>query len=268
VRRLSTTGFTLLEVVCAVLVLAFLLAVTAGIVSGVLLGARRVEEKVSRELELAEAEDIIAEDLAFLAVPSGLPGSPFRLEGVGDARLTFFTAVGSRTAWGEIATPLHRVTYATGPLRGGGTGLFRREVPVVETPGAVYDDAVLLVEGVSSFTVEVYDGREWLDSWIAGPSSGLPLLIRVTVAIKGDGGSQEAIYVESSPQIGYTVEKEERPGQEDEGGGDRDDGREGGPNEGARNEGEGPDSAQAHRAREIIGGREWLLVSQGEGAFR
>lgn len=198
----AAEGFTLVEVVVASVVLALVMASVAAIVGGTLLGARRVEIALDADLAVAEAEDLIADDLAFMCA---MPGrASFRVDegSAGDAVLTFWSAAGAKAAWGEVVTPIHSVSYHVAPMPDGGTGLLRREQPLVESLDAYYDDALLVIEGVEGFTVEAFDGSEWHAKWPAGETAlSIPILVRAQVTLIGEGGSARTIYVEAAPHV-------------------------------------------------------------------
>lgn len=198
----AAEGFTLVEIVVASVILALVMASVAAIVAGTLLGARRVESALDADLAVAEAEDLIADDLAFMTViPGRLSFSVGEASG-GEAVLTFWSAAGAKAAWGDLVTPIHSVSYRVARMPDGGMGLFRREEPLVESGGAYYDDALLVIGGVEGFTVEAFDGLEWHAKWPAGETAlTIPLLVRVEVALAGGAGPLSSIYVEAAPHV-------------------------------------------------------------------
>jgi len=218
-------GFTLVEVLAASVMLALVMGAVAAVVAGTLGGAARVERALDSDLALAEAEEVMADDLAFI---SALPGRvSFSLaEGPGgDSVLVFWSAAGAKAAWGDVATPLHSVTYSVGSTGGGDRVLFRGERPLVKTDGAYYDDPLALIENVDYFSVEAFDGFEWHDEWPAGETGlTLPLLVRARAVLAEAGGSARSIYVETAPHVESPAEVRPSAAQGDEG--DDEDGEE------------------------------------------
>jgi len=230
-----TTGFTLLELLLSVTLLAVLVTAVGAMITGVLGGAGRINAAVEEDAAAAEIEDLIADDLGFLAAPVKPPGSgaapasstapsstassssahgifarpPVSIRAdAGGSSMSFFSAAGSKTAWGDIATQIHRVEYSLRPSPVTGQALFRWEEPIVKTEGAYYDQAVLVAEGVTAFKVEGFDGRDWRDEWPAQGAGALPLLIRVSIDLaRADGGTRKLL-VESAPGIEFAVRPE------------------------------------------------------------
>ncbi|MCD6404495.1 MAG: prepilin-type N-terminal cleavage/methylation domain-containing protein [Planctomycetes bacterium] len=219
----SQGGFTLLELILAVTIMALVMAVVAGVIAGVLVGAERVGEKADRDLVAGEIDDLIADDLAFIAVPSCAQAFTITGKANGNSFLTFYSAAGAKAAWGELATPLHVVTYRVEPLERGGKGLFREEVPIVTSNDAYYDGALLVAGALGAFRVEAFDGSQWHSRWPDEGAAGLPALIRVTLTLEEPGEAARTIFVESAPSVEYVI----RPGaagaaDESEGGKDPD----------------------------------------------
>lgn len=197
----NTKAFTLLELLLAVILMGFLLAVVAGIVHGVLASAGGVSAAIGDDASAAEIEDVIAEDLAFVIVPKKDGALTVKDEGGGMSSLGFYSACGPKTAWGDAVLTVHRVEYSVKPTLRGGRGLFRREQPLVKTSGAYYDSGVLLAGDVASFFVEAYDGAEWRTQWPPDKGGPLPAFLRVTIVIAPAGGSRRTIFVESAPAV-------------------------------------------------------------------
>ncbi len=204
-RPWGRAAFTLIEILVAVVMLGAIMAAAAGLVGGVLVGTRRVEETIDADLALAEADEIIADDLAFIVAVPGTTPFTSRGRADGSSLVSFHTVAGAKAAWGEVATPVHQVTYSVETLAGGGKGLFRAEEPLVVSKGAFYDEPLLLVAPVENLFVEAFDGAEWHDEWPETGAAGLPTLIRVTVTFPGEEEGGRSIYVESAPAVEFIV---------------------------------------------------------------
>lgn len=208
--RSPAGAFTLIEMLLAVTLLAVVFAVVSGAITAVLGGSTRVNEAMGQDSIAGEVEDVIADDLAFMTAPT--EQQPFTVK-QGSSRspsLTFYTSAGSKTAWGEVTTPIHTVTYEVQPMAGGGRGLFRGEKPLVESADVYYDAPLLLADNVTLFKVEAFDGQTWQDEWPVESGAKLPALIRVYIDIQLADGSTRQLYVESAPPIEYNM----RPQQE------------------------------------------------------
>jgi hypothetical protein len=187
-------------VVAAVTILAVIGASLAGFYSTMITGTRAAERMTELDAVAGEVDEIIAGDLAFLAAVDD--ASPVRIseKANGASTLVFHSAVGSRTAWGEPATPLHRITYLVDRMPDGRLGLFRGEEPIVETPGAYYGPPLLVVGGVSSFVVEASNGSDDFAVWPAEGAEGIPVLITVTVVFSNENGGR-TVFIESCPPV-------------------------------------------------------------------
>ncbi|MHC4714000.1 MAG: PulJ/GspJ family protein [Planctomycetota bacterium] len=230
-RPTRRTAFTLIEILVAVVMLGAIMAAAAGLVGGVLVGTRRVEETIDADLALAEADEIIADDLAFIVAVPGTAPFTSRGRADGSSVVSFYTVAGAKAAWGEVATPVHVVTYSVETLRGGGKGLFRAEEPLVVSKDVFYDEPLLLIAPVENLFVEAFDGDEWHDEWPEVGAAGLPTLVRVTVTFPGEEEEWgRSIYVESAPAVEFIVkpqaerrasgrkESTERPAKDNESG--------------------------------------------------
>jgi prepilin-type N-terminal cleavage/methylation domain-containing protein len=203
-RKERPDGFTLLELMLAVVVMALVMSIVAAVISGVLGGSVSVAESLSADAAGGEIEDIIAGDLAFLTAPAKDGGVEIREEGGGISSLSFYSACGSRTAWsasGDVPVTIHHVTYEVKTMPSGAKTLFRGEEPLVATRDAYYDAPVVLADSISGFTVEATDGQEWYPKWPAGRGGPVPAMFRVRVEFAEPGGATRSLVIESAPAI-------------------------------------------------------------------
>lgn len=210
-NRKRFRGFTLVELMVSAIVLAMVSTMVAAFVGGVLTGSRRVIRAVESDAWLGEIEELLADDLAFLVVDPDRSPIVIVKDGAGVRMLIFHTAAGAKAAWGEVATPVHEVTYTIGAAAGGTQGLFRTERPPFESRGVHYDGGILVADGVVSFDVEVFDGEEWHDTWPVGDAEGLPALISLELVLVGDDGVVRTIFVESAPAVEFIKRVEQEP---------------------------------------------------------
>jgi prepilin-type N-terminal cleavage/methylation domain-containing protein len=199
-NRYTQGAFTLIELVVSILILGLVMVVVAGILDGVVVRAARIERTVDADTFAGEVDDLIADDLAFIAAPPGAGPITITRESAGSPKMSFYSAAGATAAWGEPATPLHLVTYSVEPMAQGGDGLFRGEEPMVTSDQAYYDEPLLVAGGVTDFHAEAFDGAEWHERWPDEGTGLLPVLVRVTFTL-GTDGSARSVVVESAPAV-------------------------------------------------------------------
>lgn len=199
--RRRRAGFTLIELLLSAVLLGCVLAASAAMMASVVAGAAQVGEKLIDDNSSGEVEDIIAGDLAFLVAPVKERIVEIETQGEGDSALSFYSACGPKTAWGDTPVTIHRVTYRVKALRGGRKGLFRGEEPIAKTKDAYYDVPVLVADNVKSFRVQGYHQGGWSGQWPGEKGGGMPQLVRVDLVLGlADGGERELL-IESAPSI-------------------------------------------------------------------
>lgn len=200
-------GFTLLEVLLALTLMALVLSLIQGAYSGAS-RSRALSGTESREVHAATvALDRLTNELASAFTSTA---SPFR------ARATRFVAASGFDGWSTL-TFVTRLAPLPGSLPGGeaevgylverdGDGvpkLRRRESRDVdgdpEEGGIPYE----VLPHVSRFEVRCYDGTEWLEAWDTEgreEEPRLPLAVSVEVAWRaGGGGDEERVLRTSTP---------------------------------------------------------------------
>ncbi len=188
-------GFTLVEVLVAVAILAVAMAIVAGSFAGTL----RVLEAADRRTELTHtartALDRVVQDLASAFVPGGAAGAPSlpfvvedrELTGAPRDRLTFAT-YGRPLGTAELASDRALVEYelvVSDDRRD--WRLVRRQVsrPPLDPARLAEAPADVLAEGLVGFDVRLLDDkREWKTSWNDGAK--LPLAVEVTLTVAAD----------------------------------------------------------------------------------
>jgi len=163
-------GFTLLEVIIAVTILA----VMAGIIFSVVLGStsrsRALEDEMELRLTAGSILNLIAEDLKGAYIQPG--SAPFFLgrdlfsrenpaDGV-DLVTTAALPVNPMTVAGDLAevgyTLIHEADKEVGTL-------YRREHAPPEEPWDDGGESFEISEGVLSFNLRYFDGDNWNDEW-------------------------------------------------------------------------------------------------------
>lgn len=182
-------GFTLLELLLAVMVFSVVLLALHYVFSGALRLRNRVAAVLEETVPLEQALTILRRDLANLAAPGGtlvgaLQTIPTNLTLLPGRRSPYFyTTVG--VLRDEVPWPsLQRVVYRLVPPTNDTAGLdLIRSVtrnllaPVEEPP----EDQFLL-EGVEELVFQFHDGTQWRDAWDSTVEPAvLPAAIKVQV---------------------------------------------------------------------------------------
>jgi len=193
-----TRGFTLLEVLIAVMVFAIVLAAASSVFYGALHLRNGITESLEQALPAQHALSVIQRDLANLAVPGGTLSSVFQTASItnvvgGQSSPDFYTTTGlidQTSPWAEI----QRVSYVLmDPTDRGAVGkdLVRTVARNLLPPTADEQPAQQwLMGGVQGVTFYYYDGTQWRDSWdsttadrTTGLTNNLPQAIKVQIQL-------------------------------------------------------------------------------------
>ncbi len=213
-RRLArrSSGFTLIEVLIAMAITAFVAILSYQTLSTALLGIERSREQADRLYEINRSMTILSRDLRQLTnrpvldefgqLASALTGGPL-------ARDTLrFTRAGWHNTTGAPRSTLQRVAYKLEDEQ-----LIRLTYPVLDRTTAIEPTETVLLDGVEVFEVRFLpdlnslevdrnlglDRRFWQENWISevGFTSQLiepPLAIEVRLSLT-DWGDLERLYV-------------------------------------------------------------------------
>jgi len=199
----SNRGFTLIEIMIAVVLLGILSAALYGSYFTVLSARERASEGMEARRELGGTLDLIRREIA---------AAKFNRD---DKRLRFI--VEDRDNFGKPASSLELTTLV--PSAGQGRKesgisavryrleekdkrfiLTRREQDVFfESPDA---KAYPQMEQISDFLVECYDGSTWVRSWDTSLNNALPKMVRVTVHVVEAGKPVEFYILANSRMAG------------------------------------------------------------------
>ena len=200
-------GFTIIELVVALLIAAALAAATTRVISGALRARTTVESRSEASGRALRAADVIARDLANLhrdpvadetllrVLDDGETGLP------GDGLMLF-----ARSDRRARAVPNENLGFP-GTAEGGLYEVqMRLELPAEDVSGdreaydlwvrmdPIPDDVVegggvarLVARGVVDLQAEVHDGGAWVEGWDSD-RDGLPYAVRVTVSATDDDG--------------------------------------------------------------------------------
>ena len=202
-------GFTLLELLLAVLVFSIVLAAIHVVFFSAFKLRNKTADAIERSLPLQQTLGIIKRDLANIVPPGGtlagqLQSTPTATTATGVSSTMnrqsgpqFYTAVGivdDSAPWGEI----ERVSYylAQSTNQSGGQDLFRS---VARNLLPVLQDQTtdqFLMTGVEAISFQYYDGNEWKDSWdstledsTTGLTNNLPRAIKLQLALANEDRS-------------------------------------------------------------------------------
>lgn len=182
-------GFTLLEVLIAVMLLAILTAALYGSYFAVLRARDRAAEGMEGRRELGSTLDLLRREI------------DAALFNRNDKRLRF--VVEDRDNFGKPASNLELTTLA--PTSSG----VRQESGIIDVQYRImtkeeqkiiltrheqdlFFDTVTVpaypqMESISSFLVECYDGSKWVRSWDTALNYALPKMVRITIQVEENG---------------------------------------------------------------------------------
>jgi general secretion pathway protein J len=188
----SNRGFTLIEILIAVVLLGILSAALYGSYFTVLSARERASEGMEARRELGSTLDLIRREFA---------AAKFDRD---DKRLRF--VVEDRDNFGKPASSLELTTLIPFP----GQGRKESGVSAVRYRLEEKDKRFILtrreqdiffesadakgypqMERISAFLVECFDGSKWIRSWDTALNGALPKMLRVTVHVVEDGREVE-----------------------------------------------------------------------------
>lgn len=213
-RRISKSvaGFTLIEVLIAMAITAFVALVAYTTLSTVIGGVASVRDEADRLHALTRAMDVISRDIRQIAnrpiidefgmQRSALEGGPLARETLA------LTRAGWHNTTGAPRSTLQRVAYYLDDDQ-----LIRAVYPVLDRTSAVEPRAVVLLEDVSTFELRflanaatlqtdrnlTIDRRFWEENWLADlslPATTLPLPQAIEIRLELESWGQiERLYV-------------------------------------------------------------------------
>ncbi len=206
----SRRGFTLIEVMIAVAILALIGAVTYKAFDGAWDLKQRVEKAEERDQTVRGALNRMARELSMAFLSEHFDRKRFRQrptlfklkDGRNDALLTF-TSMGNERLYTdakESDQALFEYKLDRDPDDGSKTDLFRRVKTLLDEEPDRGGEKQVLAEDVLKFHVQVWDAkdREWRDEWDSNGTNNtgqvlIPARVKLSLTIK-DENSKEKTY--------------------------------------------------------------------------
>jgi len=186
-------GFTLIEVMTAVTILAIMATVTFTIVFGAVKRSRHIDRRVELGTEAAAIVDLITEDIRGAYVRQGVVPffrgeDGFRAEDPADS-LSLLTTAAFPVNPEVPAGGIGEVEYFIIDGQNDAPVLMRREQIPASSPFEEGGTAVEITDRIRSLNFTFSDGTDWFDSWdtegAAGHESGkLPRQVRVELVLE------------------------------------------------------------------------------------
>jgi general secretion pathway protein J len=195
----ASAGFTLIEVLLALMISAIVLVIIGSFFAGALKVQQHVNANLDDAMPISRALTLLEKDLKNAVAPGGLLAGPLQsgsVSGGVDANdgIQIYTTTGimrPNTPWSEI----QRVTYGLQtPSDSSATGkdLVRTVTRNLLTTATDEDDEQYLASGIESMSYSYFDGANWLDTWGDTTQTNLPLAVRVNVQMAVANNSSEA----------------------------------------------------------------------------
>lgn len=194
-------GFTLLEVLLALALLALVISLVQGAYSGVTRSSRISGELVERTHAGTFLVHRLADELAMMFVdPNRMQATGLRLHADSDglASLSFTSRVPPVSGFSLGGDA--EIGYLVEVLEDGSWALVRREADDLDGDLESGGEPYRMLHGISLFAILCYDGNEWLEEWdseLREPGQKpLPDAVTITVTWTDAGDDRESDPVE------------------------------------------------------------------------
>ncbi len=193
--RRGRSGFTLIEIMLAVVILAVIMAIIYGVVTSTVQAQQRIEE-VSRVSEVGPALlGQIRKDLESAFLPrdgeffaglekKGATGDRDRLDFVAGVMSYGAEREGDEAVFHGVNEVGYQVQDSTDPQASGLGVLYRREDLSIDAEPLRGGRLTELYDRVSHFDLQYYDGEKWLGEWSSQRMKNkLPQAVKVELKI-------------------------------------------------------------------------------------
>jgi type II secretion system protein J len=194
-RRRSPRGFTLIEVLIAGIITAFLLGTVVTSLAQISAARNIGKQRFDAHMRADSALSTLRRDIASVIRTDDLFYTRLRIvdEAVNrgedrwdrDEILTFNTRVRPMRTLAFLGEGIEYETQFRVSEDDGGPVLWQRRDAMPDEFDLGGGKVTPLVEGIVSLSLEAYDGLNWFDEWDSD-DSGLPLAVRVTVIASGN----------------------------------------------------------------------------------
>ena len=193
----ASTGFTLIEVLLALMICAVVLVIISSVFASALKLQERASTNVDKSLPIERALSLMRKDLKNSVAPGGLLAGPLQSGSMAagvDANngIQIYTTTGLITPnapWSEI----QKVTYglqSSSDSSSNGKDLVRTVTRNLLSTSTADEDDQFLASGVESLNFTYFDGSSWLDTWDDTTQTNLPLAVRVNLQLAQANSSE------------------------------------------------------------------------------
>jgi type II secretion system protein J len=203
-RRHSRSGFTLLEMMLAMIIVAFLVPILYHSLRTSFESKKQAELAVEPARSAESAMDIVRQDVANAMPPTGLMANAFIGTNAVDNRgrdaddlLFFTTADAPQDGAGLVNAEIKQVELTIITLPNGDHALVRKVTRDVLSllsgnTGATQPDTEVICRGVGGFNVRYYDGVHWGEAWDSTQTTfnnELPAAVEITLTMDRPNGA-------------------------------------------------------------------------------
>ena len=208
----NSGGFTLIEVMTALTILAIMATITFSVVLNSSMRSRALDREMELKMAANSIVNLIVEDLkgAFIrqgVVPYFIGEDSFHREDPNDAVSLITTStlpINPQAVGGDLAEVGYRLSFDEEEGKGG--VLYRREESPVRAPFEEGGGSYEISGKVRSLNLRYYDGEDWMDDWDSQDMSRehmvnkLPREIEIEITLE-DESSQVVIRTRVAPPM-------------------------------------------------------------------
>ena len=196
-RRLDRKGFTLLEMLVAMTLMAILAGALYASLNTAFQGRRAAERALEPARRAAAALDMLGQNLEAALPPTGLLAGEFLGEdadgenGEPADRLTFH-ALAQDQSGARPPYPINMLEiFLSTDDETGETALVRHTTVNLLSPEVSEPVDEVLCQGVRAFDASYFDGSAWTDSWDSTMTgNSLPMAVAVSLTLEGEDGEK------------------------------------------------------------------------------